>query len=652
MNGTARLRHVLRAATLAAAFALVPATVAQAQQPGGFGGPQLDTSVQPQYETAPPGQQMAIAVTIGHGEGLHSWPNEDAVVIPPELGEGFIPIPTVIEVVPESLPPGVQVWETQYPEPEMVTVNYTGLPTQLVSFAGDATAYVPVSLPLDMDPGDLAIEVAVGFQACDETVCYPPENRRLTAQLAVTEPGAAPSEASPALFAAFAPPFTTAPVLGGAGAVGGACEPVTTNLFALEFSFNPCGAGLLLLLFVALLGGMMLNLTPCVLPVIPIKILGLSHAAGDPRRMRLLGISMSVGVVAFWLLIGAAIAFVAGFTAISSLFQTGWFSLAVGLFVGVMALGMFGLFATTLPQWVYRINPSQETLQGSFLFGVLTAILSTPCTAPFMGAASAWAATQAPAITLATFAAIGVGMALPYLVLSFRPGLVERVPRSGPASELVKQTMGLLMLAVAAYFIGVAVAAMTVSPPQPASRAYWYVVAFFVVAAMAWLIWRTWRISDSTKVRALVSVPAAVLALGMVYITGGLASHGPIDWVYYTPEEFAAAQAANQVVVLDFTAEWCLNCKTLEAAVLHQPEIVELLESDGVVPMKVDLTDANANPNGSAKLQELQAVAIPLLAVFGPGLGYEAGDAVKWDNYTVDMVREAVSEAGGQVSAN
>src|SRR5437899_8502682 len=115
---------------------------------------------------------------------------------------------------------------------------------------------------------------------------------------------------------------------------------------------------------------------------------------------------------------------------------------------------MCGRFSTKLPAWIYRVNPSQQSIWGSFFFGMMTAVLSTPCTAPFMGAAAAWATTQNRAVTTATFGAIGLGMALPYLALSAFPASVQRLPKTGPASELIKQTMGLLLLAAGTYFLG------------------------------------------------------------------------------------------------------------------------------------------------------------------------------------------------------
>lgn len=246
-----------------------------------------------------------------------------------------------------------------------------------------------------------------------------------------------------------------------------------------------------------------------------------------------------------------------------------------------MAVGMLGVFEVNAPQWAYAVNPSQDTLQGSFLFGIMTAVLSTPCTAPFMGSAAAWAALQPPPVTLATFGAIGAGMALPYLLLSLAPQWVHAVPRSGAAALVVRQVMGLFMLAVAAFFLGVPLASYLQTPPDPATRAYWYAVVLFIVLACGWMALRTFQITPAWPKRLVFGGAGAALAAVSLWVMGGLTSHGPIPWVYYTPERFAAAAARGDVVVVDFTAEWCLNCKALEAGVLHQPPVVDLLQQPG-----------------------------------------------------------------------
>lgn len=591
----------------------------------------------PQKSVARPGDPIVIAVELAHKEGFHTWPNRP--VVPIEFGADFPAIATEIDVT--TMPEGTTLHSIQWPEPVPVIVYYTVSPVELLSYTGNTVAYVPITLPADVPEGDATIGLVVSFQSCDETTCYPPEDVALEVPLRVAPPGTDAEAAAnePALFAGFDVAGFT-----GDGSAAVTAEPLEMAAFGWQFSFDPSGAaGLALLLVFAAVGGLLLNFTPCVLPVIPLKIMGLSRAAGNPGRLLLLGVMMSLGVIAFWLVLGGAIAYIAGFSAISSLFQTGWFAFVVGIVVAVMAVGMFGVFELTLPQSVYRVRPDQETAHGSFLFGILTAVLSTPCTAPFMGAAAAWAATQAPPVTMGTFAAIGVGMAVPYLVLTARPSLLARVPRSGPASLLVKQSLGFFMLAVASFFLGLSVSSALQQPPDPPSSAYWWPVAFFILLGCAWLVYQTFRISGSAAKRALVTVGAVAVAATTFLLARDFTSPGPIDWVYYTPERFAEAAGRNEIVVLDFTAEWCLNCRALETGVLHQEEVVRMFARPDVVPMRVDLT--GDNPEGKAKLAELQWVGIPLLAVYGPGTGYE--QPLKYDTYTVKVVEDAIASASG-----
>ena len=248
-------------------------------------------------------------------------------------------------------------------------------------------------------------------------------------------------------------------------------------------------------------GGFLLNLTPCVLPVIPIKIMSLSASAGSRRKTFFLGIWMMLGVLSLWLGLGIAIALVSGFTATNQLFQYPAFTIAIGLFIGVMAIGMGGLFSIRLPNAVYMFNPKHDSWYGSFMFGIMTAVLSTPCTAPFMGAAAAWAATQSPILTMTVFGSIGFGMATPYLVLAAYPQLVDKMPRAGAASELIKQVMGLFMLAAAVYFLGVGFVGIFQQEGAPPSRAYLWIVAGCVAVAGLWLALRTMRLATGTGTR-------------------------------------------------------------------------------------------------------------------------------------------------------
>jgi thiol:disulfide interchange protein DsbD len=256
-----------------------------------------------------------------------------------------------------------------------------------------------------------------------------------------------------------------------------------------------------------------------------------------------------------------------------------------------------------------------------------------------MGAAAAWAATQPPLTTLATFSAIGIGMALPYLILAARPALVEKMPKTGPASELVKQVMGLFMLAAAAYFIGVGLATLFASPPAAPSKLYWWPVMGFCIAAGGWLALRALQIAPSKKPGALFAGIGILMVALSAWGTVQLTKQGPIDWVAYTPQRFKTEISRQRVIVMVFTAEWCLNCKALEQGVLNTPKIADLLHRRGITAMKVDIT--GHNPAGKAKLNELGYLTIPLLVVFAP----DGKPMLKSDFYTAEQVYGAVMQA-------
>jgi thiol:disulfide interchange protein DsbD len=498
-----------------------------------------------------------------------------------------------------------------------------------MSFEGRTIIYLPMKLDEHLRPESIGLEIRVEYQACSDRYCLFPQKELLKETLSVVESGAATSKINEDLFANF---FS--------GEMATPAGVVNFNLFGWQFSINTSsGFGWMVLLLTAAAGGFLLNLTPCVLPLIPIKIISLSHAAQDRKKCFFLGLAMSIGVLAFWITLGILIAVVSDFTATNQLFQYPLFTILVGAIIAIMALGMFGFFSVRLPQFIYMINPQQDRLRGSFGLGILAAILSTPCTAPFMGAAAAWAATQTSLTTLATFAAIGGGMALPYLILSAFPNLVNRMPKAGPASELIKQVMGLFMLAAAAYFLGVGISSLLITPPTPPSKIFWWPVMGFVTAGGAWMAYRTIRLASKKGIKTVFVGLGIILMALPIWGALKLSSEGPIDWVYYTPERFEAAVKQGKIVVMDFTAEWCLNCKALEEGVLHDHKITHLLADEDIVPMKVDIT--GNNPAGKAKLKEVGSLTVPLLVVFSSN-----GQPVfKNDFYTVVQVLGAVERA-------
>ena len=571
-------------------------------------------------DRARPGDSVLLAIVADIKQGFHINADERQI----KSFEDFKPIPTQVSVV--EAPDALTIETPRYPPAVPFKAQYAA--GDLMSYKGRIIIYLPVKLEKTAEPGSLELTLNFQYQACTDSYCLFPKRIALTKKLPVAEVGATVLRINPELFAGYITESSASSATG-----------VDFDLFGWTFSIDTAsGFGLILLLVTAAFGGMLLNFTPCVLPLIPIKIISLSHVAQNRKQCFMLGLSMFLGVMVFWLALGAMIALISGFSATNQLFQYPAFTIVVGIIIGFMATGMFGFFSMRLPNFIYMINPEQDTLVGSFGLGILAAILSTPCTAPFMGAAAAWAATQLPWVTLTTFAAIGVGMALPYLVLSASPALVEKMPKTGPASLLIKEVMGLFMLAAAAYFIGVGLAAIFSSPPNPTSKLYWWPVMLFSFAAGGWLAYRTLQIASGKKIKAFFTAFGIIVIAFSAWGAVRLTDQGPINWVYYTENSFEAASAERNVIVMVFTAEWCLNCKAMEQSVLKSPKIVALFERDNVVPMKVDIT--GNNPAGKAKLREVGNLTIPLLVIFSP----DGRQVFKRDFYTVAQIQKAVIE--------
>ncbi len=589
-------------------------------------------------EVAPSGQ-LVLAVVMDFREGWHAWPAAAQDVLP----DGFdFAIRTSAELVDR---PGWidTVGAVQWPEPHdaLVANPSGGDAISVPTYSDTSIAYLPLLIADDAEPGEYTLSVEVNYQACDDSVCEAPASETLSVMVRVSE---SPSEsAASATFDGF-DASVFANLSEGKGVE--ATAPVRT-FFGFELPSAGGAVGVVITALLAAIGGFILNLTPCVLPVIPLKIMAISQHASTPGKSLALGIWMAIGVVAFWVAIGLPVVLFANFTDPSRLFGIWWVTLGIGLVIGVMGVGIMGLFSINLPQKVYMVNPKADSASGSFMFGVMTAVLGLPCFGFVAGALLAGSATMPPALIMTIFTSIGVGMALPYLVLSAKPSLVDSIPRTGPASELVKQVMGLLLLAAAAYFAGSGALAFISERPSMATAlpwwgkvAHWWLVAGLAAIAGLWLLVRTFAITKKPLRRLTFTVIALILGGVAVWYAGDATANAKKNfWVPFSDESLATAIDAEQVVVIDFTAEWCLNCKALKSAVLLREPVVGELLSAGVTPMIADLTSGKAP--GWEKLNALGKTGIPTLAIYGPGL------EEPWivNNYTSEQVMSAIQRA-------
>lgn len=614
----------------------------------------VDVTASPMRSTVAPGDTLAIAVVLDHQKGWHTNPHEPIV---PKAWQGlFDPIPTTVVI---KAPAGVVLRATQFPPTHTVSIDLVGNGKReaYAVFEGKAVAYVPVEIAKDAR-GELVIPITVDYQACNDKVCMPSETVELLVTLKV-DPAATKAVDDASLFAGFdakvfekpaevmRPNARSSP---GDASKSTAQTPASADavfdLFGLRFS---SGNTLVVLLFSAL-GGFILNLMPCVLPLIPIKIFAIQQAAGEHAGRRIqLGVAMFLGVVTFWAALAVLIVSLKFFSATNELFGNATFQLCVGLFIIAMAVGMLGVFTLNLPQGLYAIQPRHDTLHGSFLFGVMTALLGTPCFGPFAASGVSWATQQSSGLAFSVFFAVGVGMALPYLVLTIWPKLISFIPRSGPVSDLIKQVLSLIMAAFGVYFTGVAVKTFIAESPYLGKTIEWWFVFAISLGTALWLVFRAFKITKGAGARLAAVVIAVGLAGSSYWWASRLTDIARMQsednlWREYEPEAYEKALAEGKVVIADFTATWCLNCQTLKGTVLGTKVVRDALKQPGVVAFEVDLSSKKAP--GWALLKELNEPGIPLLAIRGPG--YTA--PWKSNAYNPTQVVEAIAAARGVAS--
>ncbi len=660
---------MLRWRLLPLLLVLLTAFQSAAAQPPGT-EPRVRATVEWSHNGYLPGSQGALAVILQIEPGWHVYPGIGS----PDAPELYIP--TSIEL---ALPEGWMRGEIQWPAAHEVTFGPEGAQEQVKVYEGRSVVYIPFLVSSDAAEGPASGSATVAYQACDDQTCEPPTDTRVALSTrVVTDAGAVEANDDAALAETFAEllakPVVAATEPGPAESAPPsiAADPSTEKptalpssghtFFGIEVPRQDGVVGLLLLIGISALGGFLLNLTPCVLPVIPIKIMTIMQHANHPGRGLVLGLWMALGVVAFWAAIGVPVALVSvtGISDPSRLFGIWWLTLGIGAVIALMGVGIMGLFTIQLPQAVYAVNPKADSAWGSFVFGIMTAVLGLPCFGFVAGALLAGVAAMPPLKIMVIFISLGVGMGGPYIVLSANPKWLDRLPRTGPASELVKQVMGLLLLAAAAFFIGAGLIALVREKPYLSHQLHWWAVALFAALAGLWLIVRTFQISSRLKPRAVFTIAGLLLGSIAVLYAASQTAKARADWLVhqealanagdgaayihgawneYTPAAFERARADGHIVVADFTAEWCLNCKIIKAAVLNKEPVLSALNSDDVVKFTVDLT-SNSAP-GWAFIKELGQTGIPLLAIYTPG----SDDPWLSNAYTSQQVLDAIAAA-------
>ena len=399
-----------------------------------------------------------------------------------------------------------------------------------------------------------------------------------------------------------------------------------TSAPALSASRPAPARGVFTFLLFGFLGGIILNLMPCVLPVISLKIFGFVQQAGQSRqKIFRSGIAFTIGIFAWFLALAVLLIALKGagrdVTWGGFQFTNPYFVLALSVIVLVFALNLFGVFEISLPQPVTRnllSTSERKDLLGSFFQGVFATVLATPCTAPFLGTALGFAFTQSAAIILAMFIAIAAGMSAPYLLLSAQPAWLRFLPRPGPWMLHVKQFMGFLLFATLLFLLYV------VGAQRGLEGAIWASCFLLVLSVACWMKGAFVVPTASAVKRIVVLVLMLLLVIGSgVYFIGDKFQSAKIasldsqirgDWQPFTPERLQTELEQGRTVFVDFTAAWCLTCKFNEASVLEAQDVREAFQRHGIVKLKADWT--NGDPVITKLLQKFGRPGVPLYVLY------------------------------------
>jgi thiol:disulfide interchange protein len=577
-------------------------------------------------KVAVPGGKVKLVVTAAPAEGWHVY----------ELGrpkKDMVSHPTLI-VVTEAA--GLEVGATSADsEPKHEGENPVAQYDEPVTWTTELT------VPNSAEPGELKLAGLIAYQVCTEANCKAPSAVGFEGTLTIDFNSA--DGIAPLNFTGKASYREAADALAGEAGDVGQLDLAQVKATGVDAKNQP----LALMMGFGFLGGLILNLMPCVLPVIGLKVLSFIEQSGQSRgRVLMLNIWYSLGLLSVFMVL-ATLPVAARLLSGPSFswgqqFAYDGFNITLTAIVFVMALSFLGVWEIPIPGFVGsgKANDlaAQEGVAGAFFKGALTTVLATPCSGPFLGTALAFAVAQPPLVTYLIFGCIGLGMASPYLLIGAFPNLIRFLPKPGVWMDTFKQTMGFVLLGTVVYL-------MTLIRWERFIPTLAFLVGLW---AAAWWVGRVPLYAEfSAKARAWAGACAFATLIGLFsYQWLGAVMESRFEfmmnreiadrlngkkqaadiaendgghelpWQPFSIAKLTEYTRDGKTVMVDFTADWCPTCKTLEATVLNTDVTREYLASNGIIPMVADMT---RNPPDEADLLSRlvgPSGAVPVLAIF------------------------------------
>ena len=490
-------------------------------------------------------------------------------------------------------------------------------------YEGEVTFTIDLKVPASARPGNEVLTGFLGFQTCDDKSCLRPSGAKFT----VSVPVAAQEQAGKRPVSFQEDDYVRAAKI--AEQQPGRIEPVNIATLSVQ-------------LVLSLIGGVLLNLMPCVLPVLGLKIMSFVKQGGQSRgHVMSLNLAYTAGLMLVFLVLATLSAFLnLGWG--QQMTQL-WFRLTMLVLMFAFGLSFLGVWEMTIPglggSEVVETTQGREGLPGAFFKGIFTTILGVSCSGPFLGGVFGYTLTQPWWVTYLIFIFVGLGMASPFLVIGAYPRLIGLLPKPGEWMNTFKHLMGFVMMGVVIWVFS------TLGERN-------YIPALTLLVGVAFGLWWIGRVpvyEDTGKqVNAWLVGTIAATAIGWF----GFAFLGPVkelyEWKPYYEDTLAKYQSEGKTVMLDFTADWCANCQTNFRWAINTQSVKDVVEKNGVVAVKADWTDPN--PAIEKKLAELSSRSIPVLAIYPAGKPPEDVIILR-DLVTQKQVLEALSDAGPSTAA-
>ncbi len=520
--------------------------------------PEEVLEIKPYYATDKviAGSEFQIALGVNIKKGWHINSNKPS---------NEFAVPTKLDF---KLPEGIKITAITFPEHEVMTLKSVG---RVEIFSGRINIIIHALSDKTLKPGAYKIPAVLTYQACNDQVCLPPTRKTLNFTLNIASAGTEVRRLNKDIFSETQPSGekTVKRSTGFSVTSGGDVSALIAQ------------KGLLLTLLLIFLGGLALNLTPCVYPLIPITI---SYFGGMEHRGKgfVNALFYVLGISVMYSALGTAAALSGNM--LGTQLTSPAVSIAIAAIMVILSLSMFGLYEIRVPSFLMRLTggEARSGVAGSFVMGVTMGIVAAPCIGPFvLGLLTYVAAKGDPFTGFIMFFFLAMGLGLPYLILGTFSSKISSLPRSGEWMLGVRRIFGFILIIMAVYFLD----------PVLSKSTYNHLFSLALFVSGAWLILfdRSGLNARGFHIIKSIIAIAMIVVATWVFVSGRQTHTAEIQWRQYTETLVRDAQASSKPVVIDFFADWCIPCKELDTITFSDPSVVSY---DGrVLFLKVDLTN-------------------------------------------------------------